>query len=81
MKLIQSYVWHKQKKFFVSTINRTSSSTDGGRYAETMAWAIIDDAANEREFIGQSECCFDGISAHLKACADIFNTGKMGEDK
>ena len=37
-KLAQTYVWHKGMRYFVSTIDRDSSSALGGRYAETMVW-------------------------------------------
>lgn len=80
MKLIQTYVFHKDRKFFISTINRLSSAADGGRYAETMVWDITEGASNKGELIGQTDGGWNCISTHLKVCADIYNNGKMGDD-
>lgn len=39
-KLAQTYVYKDDKVYFVSTIDRESSSIYGGRYAETMVWEV-----------------------------------------
>ena len=77
--LIQSYVFRDGKCFFVSTIDRDSSSLLGGRYAETMAWEI-DPATKQRgELIGQGECVQGFIGEHQRACLSLYQTGEYGE--
>ena len=76
--LIQSYVWHDGKCFFVSTINRESSAmyAAGSRYAETMVWEC-DAITHERKnpFIGQDEALEDDITMHLKMCLKLHLHG------
>lgn len=77
-KLIQSYIWHDDKCFFVSTINRESSAmyAAGSRYAETMVWEC-DVITHERKdtFIGQDEALEDDITMHLKVCLRLHLLG------
>lgn len=74
-RLIKSYVFHKDNCFFVSTINRESSSMYGGTYAETMVWCF-DWATNERKnLIWQGEGGTSSINTHLSICKRLFETG------
>ncbi|MNR08095.1 hypothetical protein D3C85_1242370 [compost metagenome] len=83
-KLIQTYVYFEDKCYFVSTIDRESSSMYGGRYAETMVWEI-DPKTNERMgFLYQDEDYEGNIRTHNNVCNMIFNEGefwnKLDED-
>lgn len=80
-KLIQSYVWHGDKCFFVSTIDRESSAAlaYGGMYAETMVWAY-DYAKGERgNFKGQAEGVEGSIRTHLMMCERLHKIGCTDE--
>lgn len=78
--LLKSYVFHGDKCFFVSTIDRQSSSMMGGRYAETMAWDF-DWASNERgSIIGQDEAPEGSINGHIRVCRRLFETGRLDAD-
>jgi len=81
-KIIQSYVWHGDKCFFVSTINRESSAAAayGATYAETMAWEYDHDTAERKAFVGQDEGATNSISAHIKACKRLHETGQFDEE-
>ena len=81
-RLIKSYVWHDGKCYFVSTIDRDSSSEQGGRFSETMVWAF-DWEKNERgKHILFSEGGSEGfIGRHLKLCQRIFDTGTFEDDE
>jgi hypothetical protein len=75
-RVIKSYVWHLDECYFVSTIDRDSSSIHGGRFAETLVWPFDWDA---RERIGGSshgEYASEGsIRGHLITCQNLRNTG------
>lgn len=77
-KLIQSYIWHDGKCFFVSTINRESSAmySTCSCYAETMVWEC-DAITHQRKgsFIAQDEDSEDNISTHLKMCEKLNKFG------
>lgn len=78
--LMKSYVPFEDRWFFVSTIERNSSSMLGpGRYAETLVWEY-DMEKNERgNIVGQGESCRNSIVEHLKICRRLFETGKCEE--
>ena len=80
VRLIKSYVWHGDKCYIVSTIDRDSSSEQGGRFSETMVWEF-DWNKNER---GKHIAFSDGgleshIGRHLKLCQRIFDSGTFEE--
>lgn len=79
--LIQSYVWYKDKKFYVSTINRISSAmlSGGAIYAETMAWLTTKDTLHG-EFVGQGESAAGSLREHFRICQSLFEFGKTHED-
>lgn len=80
MKIIQSYVWHDGKCFFVSTINRESSSMYGGTYAETMVWEWDETKKERGRIVGQDEGSSGSIYAHQRMCKLIHETGKTSAE-
>lgn len=78
--IIQSYVTHKGKTFFVSTINRESSSMLGGTYAETLVWELDEKTGERKQLVGQDEGATDSIFAHQRMCERIYETGKTSLD-
>ena len=75
--LAQTYVWHNDKAFFVSTINRECSSplAYGHIYAETLVWEWNPKTRERGKILGQDECSDGSISAHQNMVQRIFNTG------
>ena len=75
-RIIKSYVWHENKCFFVSTIERDSSAMLGPRrYNETLVWEY-DWAKHERgEQIGQAEAPRGCIGVHQRIVTEIFERG------
>lgn len=74
-RVIKTYVWHGRDCYFVSTIDRDSSSMMGGRFAETIAWAY-DWEAKERGELLWSDLAYEGsITAHQKMVERIHRTG------
>ena len=81
--LIQSYVPHGDKWFFVSTINRESSAAlaYGNTYAETMVWEF-DFVTKERgRLVWQDGAGTDSLSGHFKACKRLYETGSCEVDE
>jgi len=80
--LIQTYVFYsneqaEDKAFFVSTIDRESSSMYGGRYAETIVWEW-DKSARERGDIVHTGEGFQGsIRTHMYICEKLYKDGTM----
>ena len=76
-KLAQTYVWHNDKAFFVSTINRECSSplAYGHIYAETMVWEWDCKTRKRGKLIGTDECSEDSILVHQGIVERIFDTG------
>lgn len=49
-KIIKTYVWHADKCYFVSTIERDSSAMEGpSRYNETIVWEYRWDALEGKD--------------------------------
>ena len=80
-RLIKTYVFHGDDCYFVSTINRDSSSMMGGRFAETLVWAFDWDK-NERleKMPWQEEAGEDSIRGHQSMVERIHKTGS-GDDR
>lgn len=76
-QLIRSNVRHEDKWFFVSTINRESSSmfAAGMIYAETMVWEYDNTTGERGAFLFQTDGARDSITAHTKCCERIATTG------
>jgi hypothetical protein len=75
---MQTYVWHDGKLFFVSTIERASSSAYGPeRYNETMVWECNPETRERHEsFILQDEDGKGCIGTHQRICSDIYRSGE-----
>jgi len=79
MPVWKSYVWHKNKVFFVSTIERTFGIYGGSiRGQETIVWDYNWEKAERGELLHQ-----DGnICDHQKICRSLLATGHFpDEDK
>ena len=81
--LIQSYVHHHDKVFFVSTINRKSSAvlSYDAVYAETFVWEWDEKTQTRGEQVGQDSDGEDCIRMHLNLCKRFFEHGKQHEDE
>lgn len=78
-RIMQSYLYRDGKCFFVSTINRESSSMLGGTYAETFVWDCEPNSHVRGAFLWQGEGGTDSIHTHLKVCQRIAATGSCDE--
>ena len=76
--LAQTNVWHGDKGFFVSTINRQSSAAlaYGRIYSETLVWEWDSETKRRGNIVGQDEHCEDSIFAHQRMVQRLFETGK-----
>ena len=76
--IVQSYVWHGDKGFFVSTINRPSSAAAayGRVYAETMVWEWDAKTRERGVIVGQDEAGEDSIRSHLAMVKRLHETGQ-----
>jgi len=80
--LIQTYVFfssetQEDKAFFVSTIDRQSSSMYGGRYAETIVWEW-DSVDRKRGDIVHMDSGMQGsIRIHQIVCEELYKHGKI----
>jgi len=75
-KIIKSYVWYGDKCFYVSTIERDSSSMLGpDRYNETIAWEYDWETSTRNEQIGMDGGPQGSITAHLQMCQRLHDTG------
>lgn len=80
--LVQTYVWHGDKVFFVSTINRVSSAAlaNGATYSETLVWDCGANAGDKRRLIGSDSHLTDSIYAHQRMVQRIFDTGSCEKE-
>ena len=74
-RIIQTYVMHGDKEYFISTINRESSAMYGGIYAETLVWEYDRENQERGDMVGQDEGPRDTIGAHMRMVERIFKTG------
>ena len=75
-RLIKSYVWHGKKCFFVSTIDRDSSATQGpGRFAETMVWEFDWETQKRGGLLYTDGGSQGRINHHLMLCERRFEIG------
>ena len=79
--LAQTHIWHGDKCFFVSTINRQSSATlaYGAVYSETLVWEWDDETKQRGAMVGQDEHCEDSLFAHQRMVLRLFDTGSCEE--
>lgn len=70
----KSYVWHNDKCFFVSTIERTYDTYAGEtRGCETLVWEYDHDIGERGQQIGH----MGGIEDHQRICRCLIAEGVM----
>lgn len=71
--IIKSYVYSNGKCYFVSTINRQSSSPLAPEYiyAETMAWEYYPDRNERGKLVFQGGDGKGQIDEHIRICKSI----------
>ena len=76
--LAQTYVWHGEALFFVSTINRDSSAIAAGphRFSETIVWECDPRTRERGALIAQDGALENSIFAHQKIVEHLHRTGK-----
>jgi hypothetical protein len=81
-KVIQSYIYHKDKCFFVSTIERTSSAqiTPTPRFNETIVWMYNSEKNEREEMVYQDGDSKGSLSRHQAICLELYETGKVKDD-
>lgn len=92
--LIQTYVFYSPEQshnpnivkpedrgFFVSTIDRESSSMYGGRYAETIVWEWDNNTKNRGDLIHMGEGTQGSIRTHFNICEKLYKDGTMKTDE
>lgn len=75
--LIQSYVWFKDKCFYVSTIDRDCSSMQGGRYAETIVWEWDWETRTRGDHVEQGYGICGSIYRHIEFCKLLHTFGEI----
>lgn len=75
-RIWKSYVWHGEKCWFVSTIER-DYDTYGGIYRgyETLAWEYDWDKAERGALVHQA----GHVCAHQAVCRSLINWGEIPE--
>lgn len=72
-KVIQSYVWHEGKRYFISTIERDCSAIEyPHRYNETIVWEWEEGKTERGEMLIQDEDIKGSIRKHLEICSEIY---------
>lgn len=77
-RVIKTYVWHGEKCFFVSTIERNSSAAaaPGTRYNETIVWEFDWEKNERRLMVFQTSCAPGSIVAHQRTVEAIHDVGE-----
>lgn len=80
--VIQSYVHHGNKGFFlVSTIDRSSSAAlCPGRYNETMVWEFDFKTKERGSILHQDGDALGSLKQHFAICEQLFNNGCIKDD-
>ena len=79
-KVIQSYVWHEGKRYFISTIERDSSAMEYPmRYNETIVWEWQEGEKERGEMVLQDEDMNGSIRKHQEICLRIYENGIVRE--
>tara|TARA_R110000772_G_scaffold249530_2_gene363877 strand:+ start:45639 stop:45893 length:255 start_codon:yes stop_codon:yes gene_type:complete len=80
--IAKSYVWNKDKCFFISTINRESSAdieSPPRIYAETLVWEYEWDTKVRGNIVAQTESFKDSIKGHIMMSERLREFGKFDE--
>ena len=73
----KSYVWHKGKCFFVSTIERDFNTYEGTfRGKETITWEFDWESSKRGELVHQA----GGILDHQNICRSLLATGEFPQE-
>ena len=76
--LMQTYVFHGKKAWFVSTIDRRSSAQlNPCMYAETLIFEWDKDTRERGEMVFQDEDGEGMIGTHMRICKILFETGEV----
>jgi hypothetical protein len=76
IKIIKSYVWHGERCFFVSTIERDSSSMLGPtRFYETIVWEYDWDKPMRGAQIYMDGGLRGFLAMHFAICQRLHSTG------
>lgn len=80
--LIQTYVFYSNEQagdeaFYVSTIDRTSSSMYAGRYAESIVWEWDSTTKQRGDIIHMGEGMEGSVRTHLSICEKLYKDGTM----
>lgn len=80
VKIMQTYVYHEDKVFFVSMIERNSSAmlAPEVRYHEWIAWPITDPKTLER---GRMLYQGSGFKTYCEVIRQLWRTGKYEEEE
>ena len=83
VSVVKSYVWHGDECFFVSTINRKSSSEYAyeARYNETMVWEYDWDTAARGAILNLSDDRVGSATEHYRVCELLRVHGREGLKK
>lgn len=77
-RVIKSYVFHGDKCFFVSTIERDSSAMLGPRrFNETMVWHYDWSTAERGSLFHQDEAPCGSIRTHNYVCEQLHEDGEI----
>lgn len=84
--LIQTYVFfssetQEDKAFYVSTIDRESSSMYGGRYAESIVWEWDSTDRKRGDIVHMGEGMEGSIRTHMSICEKLYEDGMMGTEE
>lgn len=74
---LKTYVWHGDKCFFVSTIERDSvREPPGRRYNETIVWEHDWDTSERGRTLYQEGSPRNQPEVHLEIVGQLYRTGK-----
>jgi hypothetical protein len=74
--IIQSFVWHDGKRYFVSTIERDSSAfLCSERYNETIVWEWTNQCDGRGKMLLQESDSLNSIEKHIDICTSIYKNG------
>lgn len=75
--VIQSFVWHNNKRYFISTIERDCSSLNvQTRYNETIVWDWPVGQEQRGTMLFMDEDIAGSISNHISICNRVYSSGE-----
>lgn len=78
-RIMKSYVWHADKCFFVSTIDRDFSAmiSPAPRFSETIVWEFDWDKDERTNLIHTDGHISGSITKHLLICQQLHDMGTV----